>query len=116
MKRNINLFINDILENIENIEVFLSNLNKEELSKNKLKRYAIIRALEIIGEATKNIPQSFREKYPKVPWRDISGFRDVVIHGYFQVNIDKVWRVIKEDLPDLKQKILKVKKDLETED
>ena len=116
MKRNINLFINDILENIENIEVFLSNLNKEELSKNKLKRYAIIRALEIIGEANKNIPQSFREKYPKVPWRDISGFRDVVIHGYFQVNIDKVWRVIKEDLPDLKQKILKVKKDLETED
>ena len=69
MKRDINLFIQDILENIKDIESFSKGLNKEKFESNKLRQNAIIRCLEIIGEATKNIPNSFREKYPNIPWK-----------------------------------------------
>ena len=64
MKRELKLFIEDILENIHAVENFSKNLSKQELKENKLKQYAIIRAIEIIGEAVKNIPKNFREKYP----------------------------------------------------
>ena len=59
----------------------------------------------------KNLPIDFITKYPEVQWKDISGFRDVIVHGYFEVDLDKVWVVIKEDLPTLKQQIQKIKKD-----
>ena len=70
-------------------------------------RDATIRRLEIIGEAVKNIPNSFRNKYPEVPWRNIAGFRDILIHAYFGINLDRVWNIIKKDLPDLKKNIKK---------
>ena len=82
MKRNVNLYLGDILKSIKSIESFSEGLTKEKLVSDDLHQSAIIRQLEIIGEATKNIPNSFREKYPEVPWKDISGFRDVMIHGY----------------------------------
>ena len=88
-------------------------LTKDELSKSELKQYAISRAIEIIGEATKNIPNSFREKYPEVPWKDIAGMRDVITHSYFKLDLDIVLKVIQNDLPILKSQIQKVKDDLE---
>ena len=113
MKRNLNLFIEDIIESINAIEEFSKNTNKEELFSNRLKQSAIIRELEIIGEAVKNIPKFFREKYPKIQWNKIAGMRDVIIHGYFRVDLDAVWNVIKEDIPILKKQISKIKKDLQ---
>ena len=68
----------------------------------------MLRRLEIIGEAVKNIPDDFRAKYPDIPWRQIAGMRDVLIHAYFGVNLRRVWKVIKEDLPEIKLKILKI--------
>lgn len=111
MKRDIGLFIEDILNSMRNIEEFSKGLNKERFSKNNLRQSAIIRQLEIIGEAVKNIPDSFREKYPKIPWKDISGFRDILSHAYFGVNIDRVWNIIEKDLPKLKENISKIKVD-----
>jgi uncharacterized protein with HEPN domain len=111
MKRDMGLFIEDILNSIKNIEEFSKGLNKERFSKNNLRQSAIIRQLEIIGEAVKNIPNSFREKYPKIPWKDISGFRDILSHAYFGVNIDRVWNIIEKDLPKLKENISKIKID-----
>ena len=111
MKRDINLFIQDILDNINNIESFSKGLNKEKFESNKLRQNAIIRCLEIIGEAAKNIPDSFREKYPNIPWKKIAGFRDVLSRAYFGVSIDRVWNIIELDLTNLKKEIEKIKID-----
>ena len=114
MKRDTNLFINDILENIQLIEDSIKNISQSNFKTNSLIIDATIRRLEIIGEATKNIPDSFREKYPDIPWKKIAGFRDVLIHAYFGVDIQRVWIIIKKDLPILKENLSKIKKDLET--
>ncbi len=110
MKRDVNLFIQDILENMNDIESFSKGLTGEEFAKNKLKQNAIIRSLEVIGEAVKNIPDSFREKYPLIPWKDIAGFRDKLSHAYFGVDIERVWNIIRIDLPVLKEGIEKIAK------
>ena len=111
MKRDIGLFIEDIFKSIKNIEEFSKNLNKEKFSRNNLRQSAIIRQLEIIGEAVKNIPNSFRGKYPKIAWKDIAGFRDILSHAYFGVNLERVWNIIENDLPKLKEEINKIKID-----
>jgi uncharacterized protein with HEPN domain len=111
MKRDINLFIQDILESIKDIESFSKGLTKEKFIIDKLKQNAIIRSLEIIGEAAKNVPESFREKYSDIPWRKIAGFRDILSHAYFGVSMDRVWKIIETDLPKLKVEIEKIKVD-----
>ncbi|MFA5176383.1 MAG: DUF86 domain-containing protein [Candidatus Nanoarchaeia archaeon] len=112
MKRDMNLFIDDILKSIKNIEEFTKGLTKEKFSKDNLRQSATIRELEIIGEASKNISPSIKEKYSNTPWKDIAGFRDILSHAYFGVNIDRVWRIIKEDLPLLEKQINKIKEEL----
>lgn len=109
MKRDIGLFIEDILNSIKNIEDFSKSLDKEKFSKDILRQSAIIRQLEIIGEAAKNIPDSFREKYPRIAWKDIVGVRDVLSHAYFGVNLDRIWKIIETDLPKLKKEISRIK-------
>jgi|SRR3989338_334064 len=113
MKRDLILFIQDILESIEKIKSFSKSLTKEKLLSDDLHQSAIVRQIEIIGEAVKNLPDFFREKYKNVPWIEIAGMRDIIIHGYFRIDLDAVWKVIKDDLPNLKQKIIKIKKELE---
>ena len=110
MKRDLILFFYDILEAINDIQESVKNLSKEKFSNNKDIKDASIRRLEIIGEAVKNIPNSFREKHPEIPWNKIAGMRDIIIHGYFRVDLDAVWNVVKKDLPRLKKQIEKIKK------
>ena len=109
MKRDTGLFIEDILSSIKNIEDFSKQLDKEKFSKDILRQSAIIRQLEIIGEAVKNVPNSFRKKYPKIPWKDIAGLRDILSHAYFGVNIERVWNIIEKDLPKFKEEVSKIK-------
>ena len=107
------VFIKHILESVKAIEEFSENLDEEELHSNRLKQSAIVREIEIIGEASKNISEEIKEKYPKIPWRKIIGTRDKLIHHYFGVDLGAVWKVIKDKIPELENQILKIKADLE---
>jgi len=80
MKRNIEIYIKDILENIERVEKFVGNMGYEEFSKDEKTHFAVIRCIEIIGEAAKQVPEEIRKKFPDIPWGDLSGIRDKLIH------------------------------------
>ena len=116
MKRGLRLFIEDILESIKLIEKYIRNISKENLDNNQKLKDSIARRLEIIGEAVKNIPDYFREKYPEVPWKKIAGLRDIIIHTYFNIDLDITWDIIKKDLPDLKEKMLKIRTEMKDEE
>ena len=113
MKRDLILFIHDILENIELIEDSTEKISSSKFKLDRLLFDATMRRLEIIGEAVKNIPESFRNKYPVVPWKKISGLRDILIHAYFGIQSEIIWNIIKKDLPELKKQIKEI---LEKED
>ena len=104
MKRDVNLFIEDIINSIKNVEEFSEKLSKNEFLKNKLKQRAIERELEIIGEAVKNIPESLRNKYPEIRWKGIAGFRDILSHAYFGIISERIWNIIQEDILIFKNK------------
>lgn len=108
MKRKICDYIEDILEAMTSAMEFTKDLSYEEFVKDKKTVYAVIRAIEIIGEAVKNIPEEIRNNYPDIPWRSMSGMRDKVIHGYFGVKVERVWEVVKRDIPNLKPKFEKM--------
>jgi len=102
------------LESIQKIEEYSRGISKEEFYRASQIQDAVIRRLEIIGEAAKNIPEDFRNKHPEIAWKQIAGMRDILIHGYFDVNLERVWTVVNRDLPDLKQKISKILKKIKT--
>lgn len=110
MKKDPTIFIKHIMESINLIEDFSKSLGKEKLAGDKLRQSAIIRQIEIIGEAIKNMPKDFIIKYPNIPWKDIVGMRDKIIHQYFDIDLDIVWDVLKQDIPKLKEQIQNILK------
>jgi len=108
MKRDYKLYLNDIKDCIKQIEEYLKNISEEEFKKNKMLQDAVIRRFEIIGEASRNIPRALKEKNKQVPWFDMSQFRDLVAHGYFEVSVNRVWKVFKDDLPIIKKAMEKI--------
>jgi len=113
MKKEPLIFVKHILESIGNIESFSQGLSKSKFEKDRLRQSAIIREIEIIGEAVKNLPIDFTVKYPYVEWSKIAGTRDKIIHHYFGIDVDVIWDIVKYDLPDLKKKIKKILDELE---
>jgi len=101
-------YLKHILEAISDIEKFIENVSQEEFYKNREKQYAVLRALEIIGEATKNLSKELKARHPKIPWRDIAGMRDKLIHEYFGVKLELVWETVKDSLPKLKRHISEI--------
>jgi len=101
-------YLQHILDAISDIEKFIENVTQYEFSKNKEKQYAVLRALEIVGEATKNLSKELRAKYREIPWRDIAGMRNKLIHEYFGVKLELVWETVKDRLPQLKKQIRKI--------
>lgn len=113
MKRNVELYIKDILKYMERAEGYIKSISFEEFLKDDKACDAIIRCIEVIGEAAGNVPQEIRDKHLSIPWRDIVGMRNKVIHGYFTVDFETVWLVVKEEIPKLKPMISKVLENLE---
>jgi uncharacterized protein with HEPN domain len=105
MKKDHRIYLLHILDAITAIETYTKNCDKVKFSKTRIIQDSVIRNLEIIGEAVKHVPLSIRKKDPTVEWKRIAGMRDILIHEYFGVDLDRVWQVIKVRLPELKEKL-----------
>ena len=112
MKKDIKIFLEHILESIKLIEEYVRDKKKSDFLKSKQLQDSVIRRIEIIREAVKNIPYDYKEKYTQIPWKQIIGMRDILIHQYFGIDLDLTWEVVKSDLPELKKNILKFKNNL----
>lgn len=98
------VYLINIIDSIENIQEYTKS-GKEVFMKTKIIQDAVIRNLEIMGEATKKISSTLKKDYPDIPWREMAGLRDVLIHGYLGVDIKIVWNVVQNELPNLKEEI-----------
>ncbi len=105
------LLLKDILEAISAIERFVEGISFEDFMNNDEKSSAVIRKFEIIGEATKGLPEDLKDKHPEIPWKEMAGFRDKLIHFYFGVKYELVWQAIKKRLPRIKSLIQKILED-----
>ncbi|MBE9130247.1 MULTISPECIES: DUF86 domain-containing protein [unclassified Coleofasciculus] len=98
-KRDLLDFLEDILEAIDEIFSFIRGVSFEEFANNREKVLAVVKLLEIIGEATKKIPSELRAKYPDIPWSAVAGMRDILVHEYWQVDVEVVWETVIDSLP-----------------
>lgn len=103
MKRDYKLYINDIKECIKFIEKFTQGISEQEFKSNVMIQDAVIRRIEIIGEASRNIPRSLKEKNKHIPWQDMSDFRNFISHSYYEASMDRVWRIVKNRIPQIKE-------------
>ncbi len=108
MKRKYKLFLDDIVENVDRIQRFVSGMSFDDFKDDEKTLYAVSRSLEIIGESVSQIPDEVKDKYDDIPWRDIKNFRNQVIHKYWDVDVEIVWDIIENELGELKNKVLKL--------
>jgi uncharacterized protein with HEPN domain len=113
MSRTISLYVRDILQNMRDAEEFIEGLSYDEFTADKKTFNAVVRSVEVIGEATKNVPDSVRDRYPAVPWKEMAGMRDKVAHFYFGVDREAVWLAVKERIPAIQPLIAQILQDLE---
>ena len=105
-------YLIDVIDAINRIEKFVGDSQFSEFEKDDKTIFAVIRALEIMGEAAKKIPAPVKNKYKQIPWQKIAGMRDKLIHEYFGVNARVLWQTVKEDIPGIKPLMEQLVKDL----
>jgi uncharacterized protein with HEPN domain len=108
MRKDDNIYLESILENIHKIEKYSAGMSKDEFYSNELVQDAVIRNIEIIGEASKKISPEFKKTYYEIAWKEMAGIRDKLIHDYLGVDIDVIWKTIQEDIPFLKSQLSKI--------
>ena len=109
-------YIQDILDAIKDVRDFTKGMKFEEFIEDRKTINAVVRSLEVIGEATKKIPNDMRTEYPDIPWKRMAGMRDKLIHDYFGVDLEIVWEVVKTELPPIEPLIQRVIIDIGTEE
>lgn len=102
-------FIEHMIDAVSRIERYTRNMDYEDFDDDELHQDAVIRQIEILGEAAKRVSEEMKDRYPKVPWKDAASMRDKLIHGYFGVDTRIVWNTVQNDIPNLKQKFLNIK-------
>ena len=113
MTRTIALYVKDIIQNMADAEEFIQGLSFETFISDKKTFNAVVRSIEVIGEATKNIPQSICSRYHDIPWKEMAGMRDKLIHFYFGVDREAVWLTVKERIPAIRPIFQLILRDLE---
>jgi len=103
MPRDFEVYLEDILQAIAKIRIYVAGVTRESLAQDSMRIDAVIRNLEIIGEAAKMIPESIRVEYSNVEWKKIAGLRDILAHHYFEVDLDIVWDIVQNKLPELER-------------
>jgi uncharacterized protein with HEPN domain len=111
MKRDYRLYVQDILDAIESIESFIAGMSRETFLADDRTLSAVVRKFEIIGEAARQLPEGIREKHPHVPWRDMVGMRNRLIHDYLGADYELVWQTATEDLEQTKAALRKAIKE-----
>ncbi len=112
-KRDATDYLKDILEAIDEVETFIGDLTYDEFIADRKTINAVVRSIEVIGEAAKNIPQPLRAKYVELPWREMTGMRGKLIHGYFGMDTETIYKAAKTNIPTLKASIQKMLKEQE---
>lgn len=112
-KRDASDYLKDILEAIDDVEIFIDDLTYDQFISDRKTLNAVVRSIEVIGEAANNIPQSPRVKYEELPWREMAGMRDKLIHGDFGIDTETIYKAAKTNIPQLKASILKMLKEQE---
>jgi uncharacterized protein with HEPN domain len=108
MKRTFRDYVADILTSFEETQEFTQGLDFDAFARDRRTVNAVVRSLEVMGEAAKRIPAEIRKKYPEIPWKRMTGMRDKLIHDYFDVDLRRVWNTAKRDLPPLRSSVTRL--------
>jgi len=105
MKKDMFVYIADMIESMEAIESYVDGLDYKKFEENYLSQDAVMMRLSVIGESAAKLTTEFKKSYPKIPWKSMKGLRNLIVHDYSSVNLKKIWDIVSKDLPKTKEQL-----------